>query len=363
MQSKQPPFPLLLLLLLPVSGCADVRIGSPESLWLLWLVPLVLAFYIYVFRTKTRLLRRFASSEMLRHLTSGVSRPRQYLKAALVLLGIFACVLALAELRYGFTWEEVKREGVDILVALDVSDSMLVEDAEAGGKLSRLERAKREIADLLNLMEGDRIGLVAFAGTAFIECPLTLDYGAAEIFLDTIDTELIPVKGTAIGAAIRTSLEAFEGASHESRAIILITDGEDHGGNAMAAAEQAKIEGVRIFTIGIGRDEGSPIPAPGGGFRRDRRGEMILSKLDEPTLQKIALNTGGSYVRSVTGDVDLEKIYSQGIKATLEDQELGSKRRQRWEERFQWVLGLALLCLCLEPLISERQRRGGLSNG
>ena len=110
-------------------------------------------------------------------------------------------------------------------------------------------------------------------------------------------------------------------------------------------------------------DEGSPIPAPGGGFRRDRRGEMILSKLDEPTLQKIALNTGGSYVRSVTGDVDLEKIYSQGIKATLEDQELGSKRRQRWEERFQWVLGLALLCLCLEPLISERQRRGGLSNG
>jgi Ca-activated chloride channel family protein len=357
------PSPLLPLLLLPVSGCADVRIGSPESLWLLWLVPLVLTFYIYVFRTKTRLLKRFASSEMLRHLTSGVSRPRQYLKAALVLLGILACVLALAELRYGFTWEEVKREGVDIVVALDVSDSMLVEDAETGGKLSRLERAKREIDDLLNLMEGDRIGLVAFAGTAFIECPLTLDYGAAEIFLDTIDTELIPVKGTAIGTAIRTSLDAFEGASHESRAIILITDGEDHVGNAMEAAEQAKIDGVRIFTIGIGRDEGSPIPAPDGGFRRDRRGEIILSKLDEPTLQKIALNTGGSYVRSVTGDVDLEKIYSQGIKATLEDQELGSKRRQRWEERFQWVLGLALLCLCLEPLISERQRRGGISNG
>jgi len=348
---------LLLPLLLLLSGCEDVRLGSPDSLWLLWLVPAVLVFYIYVFRTKRRLLERFASSEVLPQLTTGVSRPRQIAKSALVLLGVLAAVLALAELRWGFTWEEVKREGVDIVVALDVSDSMLVEDVEAGGELSRLDRAKREIADLLKLLEGDRIGLVAFAGTAFVECPLTLDYGAAEIFLGAIDTELIPVKGTAVGTAIQTSLEAFEGASHTSRAIILITDGEDHGGKALEAAEQAKIEGVRIYTIGIGRDEGSPIPAPGGGFRRDRRGEIILSKLDETTLQKIALTTGGAYVRSVTGDVDLETIYAQGIKATLEDQELGSKRRQRWEERFQWVLGFALLFLCLEPLVSERQRR------
>jgi Ca-activated chloride channel family protein len=265
----------------------------------------------------------------------------------------------LAEPRYGFTWEEVKREGVDIVVALDVSDSMLVEDAETGGKLSRLERAKREITDLLRLLEGDRIGLVAFAGTAFVECPLTLDYGAAEIFLDAIDTDLIPVKGTALGPALRTAMEAFEGASHPSRAIVLITDGEDHTGQALQAATEAKAAGVRIFTIGIGRDEGAPIPAPGGGFRRDRGGEIILSRLDETTLQKIALETGGSYVRSVTGDVDLEKIYAQGIKATMEDQELGSRRRQRWEERFQWVLGLALLALMLEPLISERKRGGG----
>ncbi len=159
------------------------------------------------------------------------------------------------------------------------------------------------------------------------------------------------------GDAIRTSLEAFEGGSHPSRAVILITDGEDHSGEALEAAAEAKLAGVRIFTIGIGRDEGAPIPAPGGGFRRDRSGEIVLSRLDEPTLQKIALDTGGKYVRSVTGDVDLEQIYAQGIKATLEDQELGSKRRQRWEERFQWLLAVALLALMLEPLISERQRR------
>lgn len=348
--------PLHLLPLLLLTGC-DVQVGSTESLWLLWLVPLTLAFYVYVFRTKTRLLRRFASAEMLQRLTAGVSRPRQVLKAALVLFGLLAAVLSLAELRYGFTWEEVTREGVDIVVALDVSDSMLVEDAESGGKLSRLERAKREIADLLRLMEGDRIGLVAFAGAAFIECPLTLDYGAAEIFLDAIDTDLIPVKGTAIGEAVRTSVTAFEGSSHQSKAIILITDGEDHSGDALKAAEEANLAGVRIFTIGIGRDEGSPIPAPGGGFRRDRRGEIITSKLDETTLQKIALATSGRYVRSVTGDVDLEQIYSLGIKATLEDEELGSKRRRRWEERFQWILGVALFALMLEPLIPERLRK------
>jgi Ca-activated chloride channel family protein len=340
----------------------DLQIGHPDSLWLLWLVPALAAFQLWASRTKRRLLHRFASPEMASRLTAGVSRRRQTAKTLLVLLGLLACVLALAGLRWGFTWEEVQRQGVDIVVALDVSDSMLVEDAEAGGDLSRLERAKREISDLLELLEGDRIGLVAFAGTAFVECPLTLDYSAAGLFLDAIDTELIPVKGTALGEAIRTSLAAFEGASHPSKAVILITDGEDHGGDALAAAEEAQRQGVRIFTIGIGHDEGSPIPAPGGGFRRDARGEIILSKLDEPTLQKIALATGGRYVRSVTGDVDLEQIYAQGIKATLEDQELGSRRRQRWEERFQWVLAVALAALMLEPLISERVRRGGTAH-
>ena len=357
-RSFLPPAAAALLL----GGC-DVRVGDPRSLWLLWLVPAVLAFYVYSFRTRGRLLQRFASAALLARLTAGVSRGRQALKAGLVLLGLAAALVALAGLRWGFTWEEVKRQGVDIVVALDVSDSMLVEDVEAGGKLSRLERAKREIADLLGLLEGDRIGLVAFAGTAFVECPLTLDYGAAQLFLGAVDTDLIPVKGTALGDAIRISLKAFEGGAQPSRAIILITDGEDHGGDALAAAEEAQKQGVRIFTIGIGRDEGAPIPAPGGGYRRDRNGEIILSRLDEPTLQKIALTTGGRYVRSVTGDVDLEQIYNQGIKATLESRELGSKRRQRWEERFQWILAVALAALMLEPLVSERLRRRGIEHG
>jgi Ca-activated chloride channel family protein len=339
-----------------LSGC-DVRFGAAEYLWGLWLVPVLLAFYIYVFRTKRRLVSQFVSPEMLGKLTAGVSRQRQVLKAALVLAGFGLGVFSLAQLKYGFTWEQVRRQGVDIVVALDVSDSMLVEDAESGGKLSRLERAKREITDLLKLMDGDRIALVAFAGTAFVECPLTLDYGAAAVFLDDIDTQLIPVPGTAIDEALHTAVRVLDGSPRNSQAIILITDGEDHSGKALAAAEEAKSRGIRVFTIGIGRDEGAPIPAPGGGFRRDARGELVLSRLDETTLQKIALDTGGRYVRSVTGDVDLESIYKNGIKATLESQELGSKRRQRWEERFQWVLAASALLLALEALVPERARR------
>lgn len=343
-------FPVLL-----ATGCEGAHLGRPDALWLLWLVPVLGVFQLWVFRTRSRLLRRFASRDMLTRLTAGLSRGRRGFKTMLVLLALGAAVLALAEPQWGFTWEEVQRQGVDLVVALDVSDSMLVEDAGGDG-LSRLERARREIADLLRLLQGDRIALVAFAGAAFVECPLTLDYGAAGLFLDAFDTELIPSKGTDLAAAIRKSLAAFRGATHPSRAILLITDGEDHSGEALKAAGEAKQQGVKIFTIGIGRDEGSPIPTPGGGFRRDRQGEIVLSKLDEATLQQIALDTGGRYVRSVTGDMDLEQIYAQGIKATLEDRELGSRRRQHWHERFQWLLAVALAALMIEPLVAERSR-------
>lgn len=338
-----------------VLGGCDVRVGRSGALWLLWLVPLLVVFYVFSFRRATLLLRRFASAEMLARLRGGRTRSRRAFKATLVVAALAALVLSLAELKWGFRWEEVRRRGVDIVVALDVSDSMLVEDVQRGGGLSRLERAKREITDLLRLMEGDRVALVAFAGAAFVECPLTLDYGAAELFLSAMDTSLIPVKGTSLGEALSVSLDALASSPESSRAVILITDGEDHSGRALELAERAQSAGVRIFTIGIGRDEGAPIPDAGGGFRRDAGGEIVLSRLDEATLQKIALATGGRYVRSVTGDVDLEKIYNQGIKATLQDRELESRRRQRFTERFQWALAVALVCLMLEPLVVGRR--------
>ena len=346
-------------LLLALTGCdEEVRLGQPSALWLLWLLPLIAAFFVYSARKKSKLLEQFASAELLERLTTRVSVSRQVLKSLLILVALGLLLFALAEPKWGYTWEDVRRRGVDVIIALDVSDSMLVQDAQAQGDLTRLERARREIQDLLNMLDGDRIGLVAFAGTAFLECPLTLDYSAAQVFLEAIDTDLIPVKGTNLAEALEVSQQAFEASgSNESRAIILITDGEDHEGRAQEVADSLAAAGIRVFPIGIGRDEGSPIPRPGGGFRRDRSGEIILSKLDEPALQSLAVKTGGRYVRSVSGDMDLEQIYLQGIKATLEDQELTSRRQKRWEERFQWPLGLGLFLLMLEPLISERRRR------
>ncbi|MCH8157812.1 MAG: VWA domain-containing protein [Nitrospinae bacterium] len=262
-------------------------------------------------------------------------------------MAVFFLILALTQPRWGYKWEDLKREGVDIIIALDVSNSMLAQEI----KPNRLERAKHKIADLLDMLEGDRIGLVAFAGTSYLQCPLTLDYSAARIFLSAIDTELIPVQGTAIGHAIRTSVKAFNTQDMRSRAIILITDGEDHAGDALSAAKWAREQKTKIFAIGIGREIGAPIPdtKPGAsGFKKDSQGEVVLTKLDETTLQKIALETGGSYVRSVTGDMDLQKIYLENIKHKVEKKEFRTERRKIWHERFQWMIFLALVCLTIE---------------
>lgn len=338
-----------------LQGC-EARLSTPSNLWWLWILPVLCAYIFAMERRRRALLARFAEAPLLRRL-SAAREGRRFLRHGLVALALGAMIFSLSGLEVGFDWEEVQRQGVDLVIALDTSDSMLVRDVESGGGLSRLERAKREIQDLLDLLQGDRVALVAFAGTSFLELPLTLDYGAAELFLSAIDNEIIPVKGTNLSSAIRTSVEAFESGTEDDRALILITDGEDHDGQAIDAAREAADQGVRIFTIGIGREEGAPIPRAGGGFRRDRNGEIILSRLDEPTLQRIALETGGRYVRSVTGDVDLEQIYLQGVKATLADRELGAGRRQRWNARFQWLLGAAMLLLMIEMLIPTRRDR------
>lgn len=331
-----------------------MKFGNLNYLYLLWLIPALVVFYIYAFRAKDKAIKAFCSLDLAGKLMPLVSRSRQKFKAVLLILAVLFTILALVRPKWGFQWEEVKRRGVDIIIALDVSQSMLAEDV----KPNRLERAKREITDLLQILEGDRIGLVAFAGTSFVQCPLTLDYGAVSIFLDYLDTDLIPIQGTALSQAIRTSIKAFSDRERKSKALILITDGEGHEGDMMAAAEDAKSEGIKIFAIGIGKKGGAPIPLPGksGGFKKNRNGELILTKLDETALQKIALTTGGSYVRSVTGNLDLEEIYQKGIKERLEQKELKSTRRKRWEERYQWFALLAFILVAGESLLSERRR-------
>ncbi len=329
-----------------------MKFGDLTYLLLLWAVPALILFYIFAFRRRDRFMRLFCEEGLIKRVMPNISRSRQKLKAVLIIFAVIFVVIALIRPRWGYEWEEVKQRGVEIVVALDVSNSMLAEDVPP----NRLRRARMELEDLLKILKGDRIGLVAFAGDSFLQCPLTLDYGAFMMFLDYIDTDLIEVQGTSLGKAINSSIKAFDPKSGKSKAIILITDGEDNSGEALKAAEEAKKAGIKIFAIGIGSEEGSPIPdKKTGGFKKDSNNEIIMTKLDEPTLVQIALITGGGYARSVTGDMDLEKIYTEGIKKELKDEELMTDKRKRYVERFQIFAGLALLLVVLESLISDKR--------
>ncbi len=331
-----------------------MNFAALEYLYLFWILPAMVLLAIYSFRKKDQLLRLFADTELWDRLMPHVHRRRQTFKFLLLLAAVGLLLTSFLRPRWGFHWEEIKRKGVDLLVAIDVSESMLAEDIQP----NRLERAKREITDLVGMLQGDRVGLVAFAGAAFLECPLTLDYGSFRIFLDYLDTELIPVPGTAIGEAIQTAIRSFSTERRASKALILITDGEDHPGEAEKAAKAAKEKGIRIFTIGIGSEHGAPIPLRGGkgDFKKDRKGQVVISKLRETALQKIALATGGSYVRSVSGDLDLKKIYEEEIRGKMEAGELKSTKKRRWEERFQWFLFGSILLLAFEAILPDRRR-------
>ena len=331
-----------------------MKFAHPAYLLLFWLIPALVCFFIYAFRKKDKLIKTFCGEALYGELVPAARRGRQKLKAALLLAALCLLIVSLMQPRWGFQWEDITRKGIDVIVAIDVSQSMLAEDI----KPNRLERAKRKVYDLCQMLQGDRIGLIAFAGTSFVQCPLTLDYGAFKIFLDYLNPDLIPVPGTAIGDAIRTAIKGFNSRERTSKALILITDGEDHESKPLEAAQEAKKEGIRIFTIGIGQEGGAPIPLQdgSGGFKKDERGDLVLSKLDETTLQKIALETGGSYVRSVTGDMDLNKIYKEDIRGSIEKKELRSTRKKRWEERFQWFVFAATLLLGLEFFMRETRR-------
>ena len=324
-----------------------MRFGNQDYLNLLWLMIPLIVFLMWSYKKKKLLVEVFLGKSLVSRLLDPLALKRVKIDNVLTISAAFFLILALSQPRWGYYWKDLEQKGVDIIIALDVSSSMLAQDI----KPNRLERAKHKIADLLNMLEGDRIGLVAFAGTSYLQCPLTLDYSAARIFLNAIDTKLIPVQGTAISHAIRTSVKAFNQQDTRSRAIILITDGEDHTGDAIQSANWAKKNETKIFVIGIGKEIGAPIPNSGSGkpgFKKDANGEVILTKLDEPTLQQIAIQTGGSYVRSVSGDMDLQKIYLENIKHKVESKAFKTERKRIWIERFQWLIFTALICLSIK---------------
>ncbi len=323
--------------------------------WLLALTPALVVFLVWGFRARRRALERFAAPPLAERLADSV-RPvaRRWKADPDRHRGDYWPALALTQPRWGFEWREVKHKGVDIFVLLDVSKSMLTEDVRP----NRLEQAKYAVQDLLEKLQGDRIGLIAFAGTAFLQCPLTVDYEAFRLTLKDADPRIIPRGGTAIAVAIRTALKAFEASEGRDRAIVLITDGEENEGDALVAADEAAKEGVKIYTIGVGTAEGELIPIREEGkpmeFLKDRDGQVVKSRLNEELLKEIALKTGGIYVRSVPGDFGIDTIYEKGI-SQLKRKEYQAQLQKRYFERFQWPLGLAFAFLVVESFVSDRR--------
>lgn len=319
----------------------------------LWFLPLVCFAFIFELRKKRTALSGFAENKLLSRLVGEEKKGRIYFKIFLILFALALVIVALAGPRWGSRYQEVNQQGVDIMIAVDVSSSMLVQDV----KPSRMERAKREMQDFIKIVQGDRIGLVAFAGSAFVQCPLTLDYGALSMFLSELGPGLIPVEGTDIGAAIDTAVSSFDEKSNTDRVILLITDGEDNEGKAVKAGEKAADKKVKVFIFGIGEASGGPVPAEGGGFVKDRWGKMVLSKLDEEGLKKIASSTGGDYVRSVAGDLDLDVLYYSGIKLKTDAKTLKSGKIKVYEERFMIFVFAAFVLLLLEGFIEVRAKQ------
>lgn len=323
-------------------------------LHLLWLIPAAALLFIWTARRRRRDLHRLIGPKLSGRLAASVSRRRRTWKAVCLLLALLTAVLALARPQYGRKLRMIQRKGIDIVIALDTSDSMLAEDI----KPNRLERAKQEIASLIDRLRGDRVALVAFAGEAFIQCPLTSDYGAAKMFLDIIDQSIEP--GTAVGQAIRTGTAVFQEKERKYKAIILITDGEDHRSDPLAAAGEAARSGVRIYTIGVGSPGGTPIPIRDEGgalieYKKDRQGQTVLSRLDEVTLQRIARETGGRYYRATTGEMELERILEE--LESMEKKELASQEYDLREDRYQYFLLATVILLSAEAALGDRRRK------
>jgi len=330
------------------------RFASNEILFALSVIPMLVVFFFLTHQARQRALALLGDLELIQKLSATLSQRARVTKSLLTLASVALLVLALARPQFGTRVETVQSEGQDVVVALDVSRSMLAEDVAP----NRLERARLEIMRIIQRLEGDRIGLVAFAGNAFVQSPLTIDYGAATLFLNAMDPGLIPVQGTNLGEALTVALDAFEEGTRDYRVLVVVTDGEDHEGEIAQALERAVEEGVRIHTVGIGSLEGVPIPefnAAGArnGFLRDDEGNVVTTRLDESTLIRVAESTGGRYFPALGLRANLDPLIEEITGE--EGRELEVREVTQFDEQFQIFLGLALALLLVESLMSDRR--------
>jgi len=323
-------------------------------LWaLLGIIPLITIVFILVQNWKKRKLHQFGHQEIIKRLMPNVSKSLPTIKFVLYSLSLISLLIGLANFQFGTKLEEVKREGVDLIIALDVSNSMLAEDLSP----NRLERSKRAIYQLIEKLHNDRLGIIVFAGDAYVQLPITTDYSSAKLFLETIDTEIVPTQGTSIGAAINLAMESFDFKNETSKSIIIITDGENHEDDAKEAATDAISKEVTVHTIGMGSEKGGPIPIYRNGsqvdFRKDNQGNTVVTRLNETMLKEIAAAGNGSYVRASNANSGLGSIIKEINK--MEKKEFGSKTFKNYEDRFQIFLMIALILIVIEYFISNRR--------
>ncbi len=329
------------------------RFAHIELLWLLMLIPAFIAAFAWYTQRKHRQLQEFGDKELLIQLMPNASHIRPIIKFGLLMLALILLIFAAAQPQYGTKEQTIKRQGIEVMFALDISNSMLAEDVTP----NRLERAKQMLSKLIDKMQDDKVGLIVFAGDAFVQLPITADYVSAKMFMQSIQPDLIKTQGTAIGAAINTCVRSFgENKSEASRVIILITDGENHEDDAKAAAQEAKQKGIEVIVVGIGKPEGTPIPVAGtNNFMKDRQGNVVVSRLNEDMCKEIAAAGGGMYVRCDNTNTAMRAVQKEID--TLAKADIETKVFTDYNEQYQSFVLLALLILVIDFFIFSRKNK------
>lgn len=333
-----------------------LRYENSEWLLLMIIVPIIIVLFVLAMRWRKKAIDKFGESRMVFKLMPMASFTKLRLKFILFCISLIFIIIGLANPQIGSKMEEVKREGVDLMIAIDLSNSMLAEDLQP----NRLMRAKQSISRLIDRLDGDRIGLVVFAGDAYVQLPITTDYSAAKLFLSTINTNIIPTQGTAIGKAIELSIKSFDVSNDQNKAIIIITDGENHEDDAIEKAKEAEDLGIFVHTIGMGSAEGGPIPIKNRygsitSYQKDNSGNAVITKLNEDMLKEIAASGGGSYIRANSTQSSLDALFKEINK--MEKKEIGSKVFTDYKDRFQWFLGIAIVLLFIDSLLRNTKNK------
>ena len=330
------------------------RFAHPEYFYLMLVIPAFVVLFILSRLNRLRSLRLFGDRALIAQLMPSASGNRPFIKFTVWMLALAFIIGALAQPQFGSKLVTSKRKGVELIIALDVSNSMMAEDI----KPNRLERAKRAIAKLTERLRNDKIGLIVFAGQAYVQLPITTDYVSAKLFLDAINTGIVPVQGTAIGAAIQMAVKSFTPQFTGSKAVIVITDGENHEDDAIGAAKEALEKKIIVHTIGMGLPQGAPIPVGGAGsrdFLKDKQNNIVVTKLDENMLTQIATTGGGTYIRANNAEVGLNNLFNEIEK--MEKSELNSRDYSEYNDQFPLFLTLALVLILIDFMILDRKNK------